>query len=282
MAFLDHVRACNVHDLADFRPFRAGGRTIGAVRHGLADRMDGWPSLAVSADAVDLVAVSDDFDGRSAALADIAGRLVDAGWVPALRREPFPVVVRWGAPPLAKVDRAIVPVLGLRGFGIHVNGFVRRADGIHMWVGRRARDRAVAPGKLDHIIAGGQPFGLTPTENLIKEAGEEAGFAPAIARRAVPVGTVTYRLEGPDGLRADTLFLYDLALGEDEVPRNVDGEVEGFELWPLDRVAATVRDTTDFKFNVNLVLIDLFLREGLIDAASAEGQRLRAGLNAGP
>ena len=61
-----------------------------------------------------------------------------------------------------------------------------------------------------------------------------------------------------------------------------DDEVEAFELWPATRLLEAVRETDTVKFNVNLVLIDLFLREGLIDPASAEGQRLRAGLHAGP
>ena len=47
-------------------------------------------------------------------------------------------------------------------------------------------------------------------------------------------------------------------------PYAADGEVEAFELWPLARVMQTVRETDDFKFNVNLVLIDLFHRQGLI------------------
>jgi hypothetical protein len=42
-------------------------------------------------------------------------------------------------------------------------------------------------------------------------------------------------------------------------------------------VFETVRDTDDFKFNVNLVLIDLFIRLGMIAGAEAEG--LRAGLS---
>ena len=41
-----------------------------------------------------------------------------------------------------------------------------------------------------------------------------------------------------------------------------------------------VRETDDFKFNVNLVLIDLFLRAGLIDPASADGRALRTALDA--
>ncbi len=40
--------------------------------------------------------------------------------------------------------------------------------------------------------------------------------------------------------------------------------MEAFELWPIDRAVAAVRDTDAFKFNVNLVLIDLFQRQGLI------------------
>ena len=57
--------------------------------------------------------------------------------------------------------------------------------------------------------------------------------------------------------------------------------MERFEFWPATRLLETVRDTDRVKFNVNLVLIDLFLREGLIDPASAEGRALRAGLDQG-
>ena len=52
--------------------------------------------------------------------------------------------------------------------------------------------------------------------------------------------------------------------------------------WPARRVLEFVRDTEGVKFNVNLVLIDLFLREGLIDPDSADGRALRAGLDQGP
>ena len=52
------------------------------------------------------------------------------------------------------------------------------------------------------------------------------------------------------------------------------------QLWPLRQVLDRVRRTDDFKFNVNLVLIDLFLREGLVDPAGSEGRRLRAALDA--
>ena len=76
-------------------------------------------------------------------------------------------------------------------------------------------------------------------------------------------------MERPEGLRRDLLHCYDLTLPEDFAPLAADGEVEAFELWPIERVMQSVRDTDDFKFNVNLVLIDLFLRQGLIGGSDA-------------
>ena len=71
-------------------------------------------------------------------------------------------------------------------------------------------------------------------------------------------------MERPEGLRRDLLHCYDLELPESFVPSAADGEVECFSLWPIARVLAVVRDTDDFKFNVNLVLIDLFRRNGVV------------------
>ena len=60
------------------------------------------------------------------------------------------------------------------------------------------------------------------------------------------------------------------------MPQAADGEVAAFELWPVADVMAAVRDGDGFKFNVNLVLIDLFLRYRLIDSLE-----LRAALDTG-
>jgi hypothetical protein len=64
------------------------------------------------------------------------------------------------------------------------------------------------------------------------------------------------------------------------VPHPTDGEVECFMLWPIERVLETVRTTDAFKFNVNLVMIELGIRHGLITGAMAD--TLRAGLRDGP
>ena len=59
---------------------------------------------------------------------------------------------------------------------------------------------------------------------------------------------------------------FDLELPQDFTPRANDGEVHSFELWPVQRVFETVRDTLEFKYNCNLVLIDFFVRHGMLSA----------------
>ena len=264
MSFLDRIRACNAHDLSRFRPFEVEGHRIGWIRPALADQLpDVDPGFLVTPERVTIAPEVRGFEARSAVLEHAARFLVEQGAVKALRNEFYPVLPTWGAEPLARIDRAVVAPFGIRAYGLHVNGFVRQPDGsLSLWIGRRARDREVAPGKLDNLIAGGQPIGLSLAENLIKEAGEEAGIDAALASRAVPVGAVTYTMETKAGLKPDTLFLYDLELDPAFEPKNTDGEVETFELWPLDRVAESVRTTTDWKFNVNLVVIDFLVRHG--------------------
>jgi 8-oxo-dGTP pyrophosphatase MutT (NUDIX family) len=166
--------------------------------------------------------------------------------------------------------------------GVHMNGRVRRPNGLHLWVGWRSKDKSVAPGKLDNLVAGGVPAGLSPMQTLLKEAAEEASMPPELAARARQVSRVSYRMADGPGIRRDVLHCFDLDVPEDFTPVPADDEVERFELWPVERVLRTVTETSDVKFNVNLVLIDLFLREGLIDPRSDEGKRLRAGLDPGP
>jgi hypothetical protein len=50
----------------------------------------------------------------------------------------------------------------------------------------------------------------------------------------------------------------------DFTPHNNDGELVAFTLEDAREIMARVRDGDDFKFNVNLVLIDFALRHGII------------------
>ena len=48
------------------------------------------------------------------------------------------------------------------------------------------------------------------------------------------------------------------------MPHNRDGEIVRFELMPAATVLDRIRTTDDFKFNVNLVILDFALRHGLL------------------
>lgn len=268
-----HIAACRNAALPGGRlAFRLGPDQVGWLR----------PDFAAQA-----VAHGARRDGDGVVLDDPAGlpplarRLADAGayrW----RDEAFDVRAAPDGPVLAQIDRGALPSFGMLAQGVHLNGLVRRGGETWLWVGRRAADRPVDPGKLDNLAAGGVPSGSTAEQTLRKEAQEEAGLPPDLVQAARPVATLSYVMERSEGLRRDHLACYDLDLPETFTPRPLDGEIEAFELWPLRQVADRVRRTADFKFNVNLVLIDLFLREGVVDPGSPEGRGLRAALDALP
>jgi len=264
MAYLDHVAACNVHDIAKFRPFLVGDAQVGWIRHDTARRLAAFPEAFrfTGESAVCLHPGLDTPEDRSRAIDAVAAALARDGAAPPLRGERYPVTGRWGEAPLMTIDRGIVSVFGIGAFGVHVNGVVAKADGLHLWIGKRAADKPVAPGKLDNMIAGGQPAHLGLMDNLVKEAAEEADVPEALARTARPVGAICYCLEDRWGLKPDVMFCYDLAVPEDFTPRNTDGEMAEFRLLPIAEVARLVRDTDDFKFNVNLVILDFLLRHG--------------------
>jgi 8-oxo-dGTP pyrophosphatase MutT (NUDIX family) len=279
MSYLRHITICNTHDLGRYRPFFVAGQRVGAVREdlfALVSRLDTHFEVRGRT-----LALSDRFaspQARAAAMDEVTERLREEGWVRKFRRERYPVLTQWGAEPLLDVDRAVVAHFGFKAFGLHVNGFQRGSDGLRMWVGKRSLDRAIAPGQLDNLIAGGQPAGLSLDENLVKEAKEEAGLSPEQARRAVPVGAITYLMENEHGLKPDTMFVYDLELAAGIVPRNTDGEVERFFLWPLAQAAESVRTTDDWKFNCNLVVIDFLVRHGFLTPAQPDYLALVRGL----
>ena len=260
------MHVCNNVTLPAGRlPFLIGNQPVGWVSAQIAAALDPMPAL--------------ECDGKQVILADpralpvVARTLSDRGLF-RFRDEIFDVRATLDGAVLAQIDRGAVPAFGIQAVGVHVNGLVHRAGELHIWVARRATNKHLDPGKLDHIVAGGVPAGLSPMETLVKEAAEEASILPELARAATPVGRIGYVMERPEGLRRDWIYCYDLLLPEEFTPQAADGEVEGFELWSMARVFETVHGTDDFKFNVNLVLIDLFIRLGRI--AEPEASRLRA------
>lgn len=257
---LSHIAACRTAVLPGERlPLYAGKHHIGYLKPALAAKLAiAEPGIRLAADRVDM---DPSLLPRLNELAAAAGLRV--------RWENFDVREQVEGPSLGILDRGALPDFGVIGVGVHMNGLVRRADGTHVWVAKRAANKKLDPGKLDHLVAGGVPAGYTPFAALIKEAEEEAGLPEALAAQARQVAVFSYNMERPEGLRRDVLYAYDLELPESFIPHPVDGEVESFALWPLKRVAETLGSTDEFKFNVNLVLIDLLVRESVYNMNEA-------------
>ncbi len=288
MSWMDRVRAANRHDLSGHRRFRVAGTALGWVAPDTAALLAGWPEVfAVDEHEVRLAPPLDDVATpareRSAALAGVLGVLRERGLVAGWRDELYPVASSLFDEPLLLIERAAVPLFGVTGFGVHVNGVVREGDAQpRMWVARRAADKPTYPGELDQIVAGGQPAGIGLMDNVVKECEEEAGIPAHLARRARPVGAIRYCCATPAGLRPDVVYNYDLELPTDFRPVNRDGEVQSFELWSMERLMAVVRDSDAFKFNCSLVIIDWLIRHGLIGPEDPQYLDLLSGLRGLP
>ncbi|MGI9335672.1 MAG: DUF4743 domain-containing protein [Gammaproteobacteria bacterium] len=302
MSFLDRIHTANRYDLGRYLPFYIAGIRVGYVKTATVERLRAWPEVfTVRHDRVALAAELDRpdaaIDQRTEAVDEVLRSMHASGAITGWRDEPYPVAATPADPALMRIERSALPVFGISGAGVHMNGFVLGPSGkvdreLRMWVARRARDKPTWPGAFDQIVAGGQPAGLGVRENLAKECWEEAGIVPGLASCARAAGSVTYVYEldafsssdlpaGPAqaGLRPDIVYCFDLELPADFEPVARDGEVESFELWSLERVMATVEQTDAFKFNCSLVIIDFLLRHGFIGPEHPQYVQLCQGLH---
>jgi 8-oxo-dGTP pyrophosphatase MutT (NUDIX family) len=279
MSFRDHISSCNNYVPEHVVPLTSGRTRVGLVRRDNAEALRRFPDVfAVTEDKVDLVARGDVL-AVSRAVDAVVDALVADGRVPKWRNETFDVALRWGAPPIFRLDRGAVPFFGTRAYGVHLNGYLRQGDELCLWVGRRSPDKQVAPNKLDNLVAGGIGNGHGVEETLVKEGEEEAAIPPSLVRHAIPAGAVSYRMETRLGIRDDVLFVYDLEMPPNFVPENRDGEIVHFELMPVSAVLERIRATSDFKFNVNLVILDFAVRHGLLRPDDPEYLDVATGLH---
>lgn len=209
-------------------------------------------------------------DSRTAAIATVMEQLHTNGIIHGWRNELYPMTTSFYKEPVFCMERAAVPLLGGVEYGVHVNGLVvdDQTGEVRMWMARRSADKAKYPGMLDHIVAGGQPVGMSLQENVFKECSEEAGIPEELVVQARPAGACSYATysQKRGTLSRGVLFNFDLILPPDFVPKPVDGEVQEFFLWGIDEVLASMApDNPDpIKPNCYLVIIDYLLRAGFL------------------
>lgn len=191
------------------------------------------------------------------------------GW----RDELYPIYGHNNENETISMERSASPLFGINSYGVHMTVYVNGSEGMKIWVPRRARNKQTYGGMLDNTVAGGLATGEEPFECVIREAAEEASFPEQLVRsNAKPCGTVSYfyirdeRAGGETGLlQPESQYIYDMEIGPDIVPKPGDSEVEAFYLWSIDEVKAALA-VDQFKPNCALVLLDFFIRHGILTA----------------
>lgn len=283
MSFLDRIAECNNAQLADYRPLTGFGVQLGWIRWDRMELLRGYPDVFVVEDrSVAFHPALADGMALTAALDRLGARWREEGIVSGWRGERYAIAQSFGAQPYFSIERAVVPLLGLRSWGFHLNGYVRRGSDLFLWIAERAHDKPTYPGELDNTVAGGHPEGLSLQQNVVKECDEEASIPESLAGHARPVGAITYCHEAKTGLKPDEMFCFDLELPAEFKPIPNDGEVAAFHLMPVEEVMEIVRTTDRFKYNCALVLTDFFVRHGFINPdTEPDYGRICAGLSQG-
>lgn len=239
-------------------PLVAGRTRIGWLRPELAARLAAWPNVfQTGAEAVRLL--------DSSALDRVVEQLAQEGFIPGWRNE------RYRIADLFDVERAAARPFGFATRAAHLNGII---SGEKMWLARRSSTKATDPGMLDNIVGGGVPAGLSIEEVLVKEAWEEAGIPPELARRAAHAGTLEVIREVPQGVACEMAHVFDLDLPSNFLPVNQDGEVSEFTLVSFAEVRRLIEETDELAADAALVALDCLNRRSVRPgSASAAADR---------
>ena len=277
------VQRCHNYQLNQFRPFYVAGYKVGWILPEDLPLFEQSPALfAVESERVELLGEPSSPKERSAQLDVVLRQWRDQGYINGWRDEHYLISDGEGTP-LFSIERSATALLGVLNLGVHLNGFVRRTDGIWLWMARRARNRPRYPGKLDQMVAGGMTAYQSPQQVMKRECQEEAGVPMTLAETLKSVGLVTLCHHNSKGqLRREIIYTYDLELPETFQPCNQDGEVEEFQLMPIAEVMRLVAETDDIKTNCNLVVLDFLVRHSVLHADQACYAELVEGLRHSP
>ena len=263
---IDAARASNPDTRRPFWVIDAGQPLLaGSVAAAHLSALARWPE-ALRTDAAG-VTLTVSAAQRSGFLAQANHDLLAAGLITGWRNETYPLQPTAGGAVLATLERAAARFWGTLTFGAHCNGYLVDARGrpSHLWIARRALDKATDPGLLDNLIGGGVPHGQTPAQTAVREGWEEAGLLPAQMAGLVAGRRFRVARDVAEGLQLEEISVFDLALPAALLPQNQDGEVHSHTLMTLDEAlahAAAGHMTVD----AALVTLDFALRQRLLPA----------------
>lgn len=243
------------------------GKKVGVVLSHIAETLKTYENCFTVKD--DIVSIHSEFATNDAITKAVEGVLLDLkarkvfkcldGW----RSEHYDVRPRYSQEPVFKLERAAATLFGIKQYGCHINGYIKK-DGLYfMWIARRSKTKQTYPSMLDNFTAGGLTAGLSPSECAIKELEEEAGCVGEAAAKLKPVSTLSYAYL-KEGVAMEAQFIFDLKLPVNFVPKPTDGEVEQFYLMGVEEVKQALIGG-NFKENSAMVTFDFLLRKGIVN-----------------
>ncbi|MFM7533002.1 MAG: DUF4743 domain-containing protein [Rubrivivax sp.] len=281
------------HQVVPRVPLCVAGEPVGSVACDHLEHLRGWPQWIAWAPAQDRGDLRDPGDSvnpgeattpdasrptqvhliapppeRDTALAEMNAALRREGLIRAWRDEPFSLFSPRDARVLATFERASARFWGTLTLGAHATGYVADAAGrpTHLWIARRAWNKATDPGCLDNLIGAGVPHGQTPREAVLREGWEEAGLVPAQMQRLAAASVIELDRDVPEGRQFERLHAWDLQLDPDTQPANQDGEVAEFLRVPVQEVAHMALSGA-MTVDAALVTLDFLLRHGVLPEA---------------
>lgn len=186
--------------------------------------------------------------------------------------EPFAIAgARYEKP--VWVERFSANLFGITTRGAHLVAYTTAAEGMKIWIPRRSPHLYTYPNMLDATVAGGVKSGVPPFQTIVEEADEEASLPADLVRSlARSRGVISHMgltgkgFSGEQGLVVpDYIYVYDIELPRDIVPKPHDDEVSAFTCMTVEQVQAALLNE-EFKPDSAAVLIDFLIRHGIITA----------------
>lgn len=134
---------------------------------------------------------------------------------------------------------------------------------------RRAFNKKYDAGKLDNTVAGGITSSDTPLETILAKAEEEAGLSLGFVFANIKAeGTLSYfaRCSADEGrhMRPRELFIFDMELPQDMLPRPHDGEVSEFLRMDALEVKKAIL-AGEMADDAAIVWLGFLVRRGIVD-----------------
>lgn len=204
MSFIERLNTCNQFNRQAVIPFLVSDSQVGWIKKCHVSFLCEMTNLKIGADYIRLTDQLKNFEERTKAIADIVSYLRGENLVSDWRSELYPVAPAYHQKPLLALERSVAPFFGVKTYGTHLNGFFKKDNQLWVLVAQRAAHLKFAPRKLDNIAAGGLALGLSPQENMRKEAQEEARISTGLLQEMRAAGAISYCMDTPGGTTPDT------------------------------------------------------------------------------